>query len=40
MAHVAKQSPGSQRPWNATPVKPGTTLIAKEDVRLYVLDYG
>ena len=30
MAHVAKQSPGGQRPWNATPVKPGTTLIAKD----------
>ena len=30
VAHAAKRSPGSQRPWNATPVKPGTTLIAKD----------
>ena len=30
MAHVAKRSPGSPGPWNATPVKPGTTLIAKD----------
>ena len=30
MAHVAKRSPGSPGPSNATPVKPGITLIAKD----------
>ena len=30
MAHVAKRSPGSPGPWNATPVKPGIMLIVKD----------
>ena len=30
MAHAAKRLPGSPGPWNATPVKPGITWIAKD----------
>ena len=30
MAHVAKRSPGSPGPWNATPVKPGIMSIVKD----------